>query len=113
MPHIFSIFLELILPQLPQREQIRSGYVNPVYSTCAYFFLPIFIPIPPLCAFPKIFGPPQLLLHRIRSGFKMRALRHDIRSGFEIRALRHDILPNIKFHKDPITPLQVKNTSFF
>ena len=35
---IFSFFLELALPpKFPQRERIRSGYVNHLSRACDYF----------------------------------------------------------------------------
>ena len=83
----FSNFLELTLPRLLPKE---SGYVpvmSITYLGLVRIFSTKFHPNPSILrVFQDFRSPPNFSQY------------HRIRSGFKIRALRHYILPNIKFH---------------
>ena len=73
--------------KLPQREWIRSGYVNHVSRTCAYSSHQV----PSRSLHSKRF--PRFPVSHTNS-----PQCHQIRLGFEIGALRNKVLLNIKFH---------------
>ena len=83
-------------------ERIQYGYINHVSTTFAYSTHQVSSQILLSKRFPRF---PVSLSNSPQC--------QQIWSGFEIRALRHEFLLNIKFHQDPVTGSQVKNTSIF
>ena len=81
-------------PKVPQRERIRSSFVNHVSRKCVYSSLQVSSRSLDFKGFP-IFPVSSSSCHQF----------HQIQSGIKIRALSYVVLLNIKFDQDPITRL--------